>query len=173
MAQIWRRGGQNFANKNWRGVSWDSFFSKFCHSRSRFWEPWLKTWSRQIMFYVIYPKLWRFSKFWNLPVRRRWPLWCQWRPLCGFGNFEKKKLKFWIFFCKGWKLWRILKNYELYTPPSVKICLLLWKLLCGYYMASASPVFFLEILSPSLPILGHNGKHDLARSCFILKIQNF
>ena len=36
--------------------------------------------------------------------------------------------------------------------------------------ASASPVFFLEILSPSLPILGHNWKHDLARSrsCIIL-----
>ena len=36
--------------------------------------------------------------------------------------------------------------------------------------ASALPVFFLEILSPSSPILGHNWKHDLARSCFILKI---
>ena len=36
--------------------------------------------------------------------------------------------------------------------------------------ASASPDFFLEILSPSSPILGHNWKHDLARSCFILKL---
>jgi len=36
--------------------------------------------------------------------------------------------------------------------------------------ASASPVFFLEILSPSSPILGHNWKHDLARSCFILEV---
>ena len=39
----------------------DSFFTKFCHPRSRFWEPKLKTWSRQIMFYVIYPELWQFS----------------------------------------------------------------------------------------------------------------
>ena len=31
-------------------------------------------------------------KFWNLLVRRRRPLWCHWRPLCGFGNFEKKIL---------------------------------------------------------------------------------
>ena len=29
--------------------------------------------------------------------------------------------------------------------------------------------FFLEILSPSLPILGHDQKYDLARSCFILE----
>ena len=35
--------------------------------------------------------------------------------------------------------------------------------------ASASPVFFREILSPSSPILSQNLKHDLARSCFILK----
>ena len=36
--------------------------------------------------------------------------------------------------------------------------------------ASTLPVFFLEICcSPSSPILGHNWKHDLARSCFILK----
>ena len=32
---------------------------QFCHPRSRFWEPKLKTWSRQIMFYVIYPELWK------------------------------------------------------------------------------------------------------------------
>ena len=55
MAQNRRRGWQNFEKKNWRGVSRDSFFSKFCHPRSRFWEPKFKTWSRQIMFYVIYP----------------------------------------------------------------------------------------------------------------------
>ena len=41
--------------KNWRGASRNSFVSKFCHLRSRFWEPKFKTWSRQIMFYVIYP----------------------------------------------------------------------------------------------------------------------
>ena len=27
---------------------------------------------------------------WALLVRRRRPLWCQWRPLSGLGNFEKK-----------------------------------------------------------------------------------
>ena len=37
-------------------------------------------------------------KFWNLPVRRRRPLWCHWRPLCSFGNFWKKNLDFGIFF---------------------------------------------------------------------------
>ena len=36
--------------------------------------------------------------------------------------------------------------------------------------AGPLPVFFLEILSPLSPILGHNWKHDLARSCFILKL---
>ena len=55
MAQNRRRGWQNFEKKNWRGASRDSFFSKFCHPRSRFWEPKFKTWSRQILFYVIYP----------------------------------------------------------------------------------------------------------------------
>ena len=55
LAQNRRQGWQNFERKNWRGVSRDSFFSKFCHPRSRFWEPKFKTWSRQIMFYVIYP----------------------------------------------------------------------------------------------------------------------
>ena len=39
------------------------------------------------MFYVIYPDLWKFSiKKWRLARRRR-PLWSQWRPHCGFGNF--------------------------------------------------------------------------------------
>ena len=39
--------------KKWRGTSRDSFFlSKFCHPQSRFWEPKLKTWSRQIMLYT-------------------------------------------------------------------------------------------------------------------------
>ena len=40
----------------------DSFFLEFCHPRSRFWEPKLKTWFRQIMFYVIYPELWKLLK---------------------------------------------------------------------------------------------------------------
>ena len=35
--------------------------------------------------------------------------------------------------------------------------------------AIASPAIFLKILSPSSPIMGHNWKHDIARSCFILK----
>ena len=34
----------------------------------------------------------------------------------------------------------------------------------------SSKYCFLEILSPSTPILGHNWKHDLARSCFILEV---
>ena len=33
---------------------------------------------------------WKKWKFCNWVVRRRRPLWCQWRPLCGFGNFGKK-----------------------------------------------------------------------------------
>ena len=36
--------------------------SKFCHPRSQFWGPKLKTWFRQIMFYVIYPELWKLLK---------------------------------------------------------------------------------------------------------------
>ena len=46
-------------------------------------------------------------KFWNLLVRRRRPLWSQWRPLCGFGNFEKK-IKILEFFPKILKIWKIL-----------------------------------------------------------------
>ena len=42
------RGWQTFEKKNWRGVSRDSFFSKFCHPSRRL----LKIWSRQIMFYT-------------------------------------------------------------------------------------------------------------------------
>ena len=52
-------GNKILREKNWRGASRDSFFSKFCHPQSQFWEPKLKTWSRQIMFYVIYPELWK------------------------------------------------------------------------------------------------------------------
>ena len=37
-----QRGWQNFEKKNWRGISRDSFFLKFCHPRSRFWAPKLK-----------------------------------------------------------------------------------------------------------------------------------
>ena len=55
-------------------------------------------------------------KFWNLLVRRRRPLWCQWRPLYGFGNFGKKILNFGIFFRNFeyfenfWKLWVIISK---------------------------------------------------------------
>ena len=85
-------------------------------------------------------------KFWNLLVRRRRPLWCQWRSLCGLENFEKK-FKILIFFSK-------------YPKPQRGR---------HWHQRGASPVFSLEILSPSLPILGHNWKQDLSRSCFILQ----
>ena len=51
---------------------------------------------------------WKKWKFCNWVVRRRRPLWCQWRPLCGFGNFGKK---FWIweFFSKILKIWKFSK----------------------------------------------------------------
>ena len=51
-------------------------------------------------------------KFWNLLLRRWQPLWCQWRSLCGFRNFEKNS-KFWIFFCKFenyGEFWKITKH---------------------------------------------------------------
>ena len=47
-------------------------------------------------------------KLWNLLVRRLRPLWCQWRPLCGLENFEKK-IKILNFFCKFWKSMKIVK----------------------------------------------------------------
>ena len=46
-------------------------------------------------------------KFWNLLLRRWQPLWCQWRSLCGFRNFEKNS-KFWIFFANL----KIMENFE-------------------------------------------------------------
>ena len=57
----------------------------------------------------ILDKKWKFG---NWLVRR-------WRPLCGFGNFGRKILNFWIFFrnlekfenyVKLWKLWVISKK---------------------------------------------------------------
>ena len=39
-------------------------------------------------------------KFWKMLVRRRRPLWCYWRLLCGFENFEKKIQNFEYFFAK-------------------------------------------------------------------------
>ena len=38
-------------------VSGESYNNTLTLTRSRFWEPKLKTWSRQIMFYVIYPEI--------------------------------------------------------------------------------------------------------------------
>ena len=54
---------------------------------------------------VIPGKKW---KFWNLLVRRRQPLWCQWRPLCGFGNFEKKIQNFGFFL----QILKIMEKFE-------------------------------------------------------------
>ena len=81
------------------------------------WKFQLQTWSGEIMFSILSPSetilraiienmispeyvlcyvpratailSWKW-KFWNLLVRRRRPLWCNWRPLCGFGNFGEK-----------------------------------------------------------------------------------
>ena len=47
---IWRDHVFNFGPKLATRVT------KICHHRSRFWEPKLKTWSRQIVFYVKYPE---------------------------------------------------------------------------------------------------------------------
>ena len=83
-----------FWEKNWRGVSRDSFFLKILSP----WEPILGAKIEKMILpdYVLcyIPRAmailsWEW-KFWNLLVRRRRPLWCQRRPLCGFGNFEKK-----------------------------------------------------------------------------------
>ena len=66
------------------------------------------------MFSVIYHELDKRAKKWKLLnwlVRRRRPLWCQWRPLCGFGNFENK-LKILDFFPEIWKVLKTMKNFE-------------------------------------------------------------
>ena len=64
--QFWLKigdeGGKILKKKTGEALAETVFFSKFCHPRSRFWEPKLKTWSRQIMFYVIYPELWKLLK---------------------------------------------------------------------------------------------------------------
>ena len=62
------------------------------------------------MFYVIYPDLWKFSiKKWRLARRRR-PLWSQWRPHCGFGNFGWN-FKILELFSENFK---VMKNFEKY-----------------------------------------------------------
>ena len=93
VAQYQRRGWQDFEKKNWRGETISPDYV-LCHI---------------LRAMAIIGKKWKFR---NLLVRKRRPLWCQWQPLCGFENFEKKIQNF-GFFCKYWKLWRILKNYEL------------------------------------------------------------
>ena len=50
---------------------------------------------------------------------------------------------------------------------------LLWRIMFNEVKGRVSLKFFIfPFLSPSSPILGHNWKHDLARSCFILEIHN-
>ena len=64
---------------------------------------------------------WKKWKFCNWLVRRRRPLWCQWRPLCGFGNFGKK---FWIwefFFLEIFKILNFFKilNYNFQSRKQI------------------------------------------------------
>ena len=63
-------------------------------------EGHLKTLFRQIMFYVMYPDLWKISgnswKFWNSLGRRWRPLWSLSQPLLTwFKNFREKLIFFW------------------------------------------------------------------------------
>ena len=90
-------------------------------------------------------------KFWNLLVRRRRPLWCHWRPLCGFGNFEKK---FWIweFFSKILKIWKFSKfwikiskvgskfwRWEGYIGPKQKPITQCFGQICPFYSTKIPP----------------------------------
>ena len=66
-----------FREKTGEALAETVFLLKFCHPRSRFWGPKLKTWSCQIMFYVIYLKameiLGKFLKILKI-VKRGWCL---------------------------------------------------------------------------------------------------
>ena len=84
------------------------FFSKISKTRG------ILVWNMILPDYVIcyIPQAmailsWKW-KFCNWLARRRRPLWCQWRPLWGFGNFGKK---FWIweFFSKILKILKFSK----------------------------------------------------------------
>ena len=66
---------------------------------------------------------WKWN-FWNLLVRRRWPLWCRWRPHSGFGNFEEKYSRFWNFFPETLTFLKIFKNMS-YNFQSRKQILML------------------------------------------------
>ena len=55
-----------FRKNIWRGDSWDIYFSKIYHLRSQIRGPYLKLWSRHIMFYVIYPEFRMILKSWKI-----------------------------------------------------------------------------------------------------------
>ena len=107
MAHNRRRGGQNFEEKNWRGVSRDSFFLEILSPS----EPILRAKIENMISpdYVLcyIPRAMAILSWkWNLLVRRRRPLWCHWRPLCGF---EEKNSRFWNFFPEVLNFLKILK----------------------------------------------------------------
>ena len=90
-----------------------SFFSQFCHPRRRFWAKIENMISPNYVLCYIPRALETLDKKWkfcNCRARRRRPLWCQWRPLCGFGNFGKKILSLGIFFqyFENLKIFKIL-----------------------------------------------------------------
>ena len=68
-----------------------------------FWKFW-----KQIENFGFFSEI---LKLLNQLVRRRRPLWCQWRPLCGFGNLGNK-LKILQFFPEILKVLKTMKNFE-------------------------------------------------------------
>ena len=73
----------------------------------RFWEPKLKTWSCQIVFFVIYPKPMEYLEIWEIL-----------KMFENFGKFWKNLENFWKILkilkkLKNFeKFWKILKNFE-------------------------------------------------------------